>query len=74
MKTSSLKVLDNNKGEYIHNLRIKKDFLNKAEVQRIKENNDRFGYIKINNFSSSKNIIKIVKTQTEKKYIYSVWS
>lgn len=36
LKSNIIKVLDDNIGEYIHDLRINKYFLSKREVQRIK--------------------------------------
>ena len=50
-------------------IRIKKDFLNKTEVHRIKEKGAGSDYTTVNNFCLSKDIIKIVKRQTEKKII-----
>ena len=55
---------------------MKKKGSSGKDKKRKKENNDRFGSIKINNFCSSRGTIIIVKTQTtnREKSIFNVWS
>lgn len=55
-------------------IRIKKDFLNKTEVHRIKENDAGTSYMEVNHFCFNKGIIEIVKRKTQKKIICLVWS
>lgn len=55
----TIKLLEDNIGEYFCDLRVGKDFLNKTqEVQTIKTKIDKLDYTKIKNFCSSKDTLQ----------------
>lgn len=55
-----MKLLEENIGEYLHDLWVGKDFLNMPQkALAIKEKINKLDFIKMKNFSSSKDTIKI---------------
>lgn len=57
--------LKDNVGEHLHDLWIENNFLNKIHKPlSIKEKNNKFDFIKMNDICSSKDIIKIMKKFT----------